>query len=260
MRLLDVQDLCKQFGGLMAVNGLSLHVDEGEIVGLIGPNGAGKTTAVNLISGLLPRSSGVIRFAGSDISSQGASTRARKGLVRTFQHTAIYYDQPVIENARRATYLRRYPGILRSFLPDAAARERVAASDRSAEELLDMFGLLREANTLAGDLPYGHQKTLGIVLALALKPRLVLLDEPVAGLSAEETDNVRRVIQTMRDGGVSVMVIEHNMRFITGLCDRVVVMAHGQPLAHGKPKDVLRDERVVEAYLGKKQAEYAQGA
>lgn len=249
--LLEVKDLSKHYGGLKAVNGLSLSVNEKEIVGLIGPNGAGKTTAVGLISGMTPRSGGQVIFNGQDVSDLSASQRAHRGLVRTFQHTAVYYAETVRENAQRATFISRYSGVLRSLLPCAASRLRVQQANARADELLELFGLLGHADTLARDLPYGHQKILGIVLALAVQPRLILLDEPVAGLSAEETDTVRDVIKRVRASGVGVVVIEHNMRFIAGLCDRVVVMAHGMPLAHGLPEEVLRDQRVIEAYLGR---------
>lgn len=253
--LLEVEGLTKYFGGLKAVHGLSLKVGSSEIVGLIGPNGAGKTTAVNLISGMMTRTSGTVKFDGCDVSGFKTSRLSRMGLVRTFQHTAVYYDQTVWENAVRATYLARYPGFFLSLLPTANNFARTGSADAKAEDLLKVFGLDGEANMLARDMPYGHQKILGIILALAVQPKLILLDEPVAGLSAEETDKVRDVICKVRDSGVGVMVIEHNMRFITGLCDRVVVMAHGQPLTDGTPQQVMSDERVIEAYLGRSHAD-----
>lgn len=252
--LLEVSGLSKQFGGLKAVSDLTFEVNDHEIVGLIGPNGAGKTTAVNLISGMIAKSSGKVTFNGSDVSEMRASARSRRGLVRTFQQTAVYYDQTVRENARRATFLARYSGVMSSLFPSATSRARVVEANEQADKLLAMFELDREGETRAKDLPYGHQKILGIILALAVQPRLILLDEPVAGLSAHETDQVRDVILNVRRSGVAVMVIEHNMRFIRGLCDRVIVMAHGQPLAHGTPTQVLEDERVIEAYLGRSHA------
>jgi len=248
--LLKISNLSKRFGGLAAVNGLSFHVDDNEIVGLIGPNGAGKTTAVNLISGLIAPSGGEVHFNNEEITHLRPSQLAGKGLVRTFQHTALYAECTVFENARRGTYLRRYPGFLRSLFPTGACREKTKIADDEAMSLLELFGLDKNRDTIAGSMPYGYQKVLGIVLALAARPRLILLDEPVAGLSAEETDSVRDVILRIRSEGISVVVIEHNMRFISSLCDRVVVVNAGETLAEGTPQEVLRDKRVIEAYLG----------
>jgi branched-chain amino acid transport system ATP-binding protein len=249
--LLKVQGLTRYFGGLKAVSDLSLEVYDREIVGLIGPNGAGKTTAVNLISGVLSSSSGTVHFDSKLVNGLKPSQLSRMGLVRTFQQTAVYSDRTVRENATRATFLSRYPGFFRSLVPTSANRVRAALADEKASELLRLFGLNSQVDVVARDLPYGYQKILGIVIALAVGPRLILLDEPVAGLSAAETDMVRKAIVKVRDSGVSVVVIEHNMRFIAGLCDRVVVIAHGQPLAAGTPQNVLRDPRVIEAYLGR---------
>ncbi|MFN3437428.1 MAG: ABC transporter ATP-binding protein [Acidovorax sp.] len=251
--LLEVNNLSRHFGGLKALDGLSLNVSAGEIVGLIGPNGAGKTTAVNVMSGTMAPSGGKVLFAGEDVTSYRAHERSRRGLVRTFQHTSLYFGRTVRENAQRATYLQRYPGIVRSLFPSRDTLMQIEQADLRADQLLSMFDLGHVADFKCEDLSYGFQKILGIVLALAARPKVVLLDEPVAGLSAAETDRVRDVIRKVRDGGTGVMVIEHNMRFIAGLCDHVVVMAAGQFLAHGTPKEVLSDSKVIEAYLGRSQ-------
>lgn len=249
--LLEVDGLGRIFGGLKAVRDLSFSVGSDEILGLIGPNGAGKTTVVNLLSGVLKPSSGRIVLSGEDVTGLAPHELARKGLVRTFQSTTVYQARTVRENALRGAYFKGYPGFLPALLGTSRARRMRSEADQLADQLLGWFGLDKVSGNIAGSLPYGYQKTLGIVIALAAEPRLILLDEPVAGLSAEETDHVRDAIQRIRARGISVLVIDHNMRFISGLCDRVVVVAAGQELAQGRPQEVLRQPVVIEAYLGK---------
>ncbi|HEX7124603.1 MAG TPA: ABC transporter ATP-binding protein [Thermodesulfobacteriota bacterium] len=252
--LLRVEGLGCTFGGLKAVSDLSFTVGRGEILGLIGPNGAGKTTVVNLISGVIRPTSGRVTFDGADVTGMAPHALARLGLVRTFQATVVYAERTVRENALRGAYLKLYPGFLATMLDTATARRMRADAEGMVDRLLGWLGLDRVADQVAGSLPYGHQKTLGIVIALAAEPRLIMLDEPAAGLSAEEADHVRDTIKRVRDLGITVVVIDHNMRFISGLCDRVVVIHHGQELAQGKPQDVLRTPSVIEAYLGTRHA------
>jgi branched-chain amino acid transport system ATP-binding protein len=252
--LLSVENLGRTFGGLKAVSGLGFSVGADEILGLIGPNGAGKTTVVNLVSGVIKPTSGSVLFAGENVTGLLPHLLAQKGLVRTFQATAIYATQTVRENALRGAFLALSPGFVPALLRTKAAQRREREVYQRIDALLAWLELDQVANVTAGSLPYGFQKTLGIVIALAAEPRLILLDEPVAGLSAEETDHVRDTIQRVRGRGVSVVVIDHNMRFISGLCDRVVVLAHGQELAQGRPQEVLRNPAVIEAYLGKSYA------
>jgi branched-chain amino acid transport system ATP-binding protein len=248
--LLNVQGIGRSFGGLKAVNDVSFEVFQGEILGVIGPNGAGKTTLVNLISGVIKPTSGRVVFKNETVTGMAPSRLTGKGLVRTFQSTAVYGARTVRENVVRGSYLTRYPGFLGAFLNTPQARRRRAESDALVDGLLSRMGLAGVADTQAGSLPYGLQKILGIAIALAAQPELLMLDEPVAGLSAEETDQVRDAILRVRESGVTVVVIDHNMRFIAGLCDRLLVVAAGQELTRGKPEEVLRDRRVVEAYLG----------
>jgi branched-chain amino acid transport system ATP-binding protein len=249
--LLDVSGLSRTFGGLKAVRDLSFLVQSDEILGLIGPNGAGKTTVVNLLSGVIKPNAGKVLLSGEEVTGLAPHELAGKGLVRTFQSTTVYGGCTVRENALRGAYFKRYPGFVPALLGTGRAKKMRAEADDLAEQLLRWFGLDKVAESIAGSLPYGFQKTLGIVIALAAEPRLILLDEPVAGLSAEETDHVRDAILQVRKRGISVLVIDHNMRFISGLCDRVVVVAAGQELAQGKPQEVFRQPVVIEAYLGK---------
>jgi branched-chain amino acid transport system ATP-binding protein len=242
--LLEVTSLSKHFGGLEAIADLSFAVAQGSIFGIIGPNGAGKSTTVNLVSGVIPPTGGRVRFAGADVTGKRPYVLARHGLVRTFQSTTVYSAQTVAENLMRGAYLYRYRGLVRSLI------EGRSAIDRATKELLDLMGLAPFADAVAGSLPYGRQKMLGIAIGLAAKPRLLMLDEPVAGLSAGETDQIRDVIRSVRDRGITVVVIDHNMRFIANLCDHVLVLHHGRRLIDGPPDAVFSNPAVIEAYLG----------
>jgi branched-chain amino acid transport system ATP-binding protein len=248
--LLELRDLARSFGGVRAVNGLSFEVQSGEVLGLIGPNGAGKTTIVNLISGFTKPSSGKVLFDGGDVTGLAPHRLTRLGLVRTFQSTTVFGTRTVWENARRGAFRAAHPGWLPELFLTPGARRQHEAADELARDLLTQLDLASVTDQIAASLPYGMQKALGVVIALASRPRLILLDEPVAGLSAQEATHVRDVLVKVRQAGITVVVIDHNMRFITGLCDRVVVVHQGQELAQGRPDVVLADPAVVQAYLG----------
>ena len=255
--LLSVAGLCKSFGGLEAVSDLGFTVGEGEILGIIGPNGAGKTTAVNLISGVIKPSSGRVLLAGTDATGLAPHVLVERGLVRTFQATTVYANRSVRENMLRGAYRDIYPGFFATLFNTGKARDAALRTDQHVEEVMQWLALKRVESQVASNLPYGFQKVLGMGIGLAARPRLILLDEPAAELSAEETDHVRDTIRLVRERGISVVVIDHNMRFISDLCDRVLVMAQGRELAQGTPNEVLRHPAVIEAYLGKR---YVQAA
>jgi branched-chain amino acid transport system ATP-binding protein len=234
---------------------LSFTVAEAEILGIIGPNGAGKTTAVNLVSGVIEPTSGTVSLSGKDVTGHAPHVLVESGLVRTFQATTVYAGQTVRENLLRGAFRQIYPGLIASLLRTSAAAAARERADQHVEEVMRWLDLARVENNVASSLPYGIQKVLGMGIGLAAEPRIILLDEPAAGLSAEETDHVRDTIREVRKRGIAVVVIDHNMRFIADLCDRVLVMAQGRELAHGKPQEVLRNPGVIEAYLGKSYAQ-----
>lgn len=246
--LLQVQGISKHFGALQAIELLSFSLNEGEIVGLIGPNGAGKTTAINLISGVMRPDRGRVFFGAEDVTGMSPHVLVNRGLVRTFQATTVYQDQTVRENVLRGAYAKAYPGLMKSLWrgPQGISRHDEAVID----DLLAQLGLAEMAQLTARNLPYGHQKVLGLAIALAAQPRLMMLDEPAAGLAHDEVVHIESFIRRANASGISVLVVDHNMRFISTLCQRVVVLHHGSELATGTPQEVTRDQRVIEAYLG----------
>ena len=247
MSLLRVENVTRQFGSLVAVNGVSMVVESGELRAVIGPNGAGKTTFFNLISGLFRPTSGRILFDGEDITTLRPARRVWRGIARTFQVTEIFPELSVRENLRipveGAAGLRLRPWLSRDT--DGEVRARVS-------ELLDMSGLTDKADRLAGELSHGDQRATEIMMALALRPRLLLLDEPTAGMGDQETYDITRLIRRLhRDQKLSIVLIEHDMRVVFNLADRIMVLAEGAPLAEGTPAEIGANERVQAAYLGK---------
>jgi len=247
MPLLEARNLTKHFGGLAAVNQVALSVDEGEIVGLIGPNGAGKTTCFNLLSGFLRPTAGTIVFGGEDITRLRSHEVAGRGLVRTFQLTTLFQDMTALENVLMGMHLHSALGLgpvlwsRHVFQPDEVARGR---------EILEFCGLAAHADHLARNLPHGHQRVLGIAMALAARPRLLLLDEPVTGMNLDESGRVMALIKTIRSRGTTILLVEHNMKAVMGTCERIIVLNFGQKLAEGTPAEVSTSAAVIEAYLG----------
>jgi len=247
--LLDVRGVTKRFQGLLAVDGVDLTVAEGEIVGVIGPNGAGKTTLFNCLSGLEVPTAGEIRFRDRVLSGR-PDRFTRAGVARTFQNIRLFPHMSAFENVLVGRHCRTSVGIASAVGRGPKFRREERESEASAEELLEFVGLRRVAGSLARNLAYGDQRRLEIARALASDPGLLLLDEPRAGMNAQETRAAAELVRRIRDRGVAVAVIEHDMRFIFGLCDRVAVLVQGRKLVEGTPAEVQGDARVVEAYLG----------
>ena len=246
MSLLEVSNLTRRFGSLVAVDNVSLNVADGELRAVIGPNGAGKTTFFNLISGMMSPSGGTIRLDGTDITALPAHKRVALGIARTFQVTEIFPELSVRENllipVEVAAGLRLSPWLSRARAREIAAR---------VDELLAMGGLAAMSDRLAGELSHGDQRATEIMMALALKPRLLLLDEPTAGMGDQETRDVVRLIRRLhKSENLAIVLIEHDMRVVFGLADRIMVLAEGAVLAEGTPAEIAANERVQAAYLG----------
>jgi branched-chain amino acid transport system ATP-binding protein len=249
--LLHVQALEKRFGGVMALTDYSLEAHEGNVVGIIGPNGAGKTTVFNLLSGVVPPSSGSIIFANQDVTGMRPDQRARQGIARTFQNIRLFHGLSVLDNVRCAMDMRLGKGFFSSVFHFPGYLRSEKAMISMATEQLERLGLLPVAGELAGNLPYGLQRRVEIARALATRPRLLLLDEPAAGLNSNESAELVDVIQTIhRENPLAVLLVEHDMSVVMKLCQRIQVLNQGQVLMEGSPDLVRSDQRVVDAYLG----------
>ncbi len=252
--ILRVERLTRRFGGLLAVNEVSFHVEKGEILAIIGPNGAGKTTVFNLISGLLHPTSGQIYLEGVPIAGLRPHQIARKGIARTFQTTALFNQLRVIDNLVVAHKLRTTHGLLDTLFRTRRWRADREKSLARAVEVLEFVGLREKALHPVSTLSQEEQKRLAIGVALATEPKIVLLDEPTAGLIQDETDGIMTLIKKLKAAGVTVCVIEHKMRLIMDLAERIIVLNYGNKIAEGTPEEISRNDAVVQAYLG---GEYA---
>lgn len=250
MAMLEIKGLTKHFGGLVAVNNLDITVNQGEIVGLIGPNGAGKTTVFNLITGSIRPTKGQIIFERADITGQSTHWIAEKGIVRTFQETALLPDLTVLLNILASCYLHPKAGVWEAIFNTPSCRKKEQRTFGQVMGVLHFLGLDRVKDELARNLPHGYQRLLGIAIALSANPKLLLLDEPLSGMNAAEVNQALMIINMIRLSGTTILFVEHNMRAVMKLCNRIVVLNFGRKVAEGLPQEVKRNKDVIEAYLG----------
>ncbi len=248
--ILSVRGLTRFFGGLAAVTDLSFEVSPGEILSLIGPNGAGKTTVFNLITGTLLPTRGKVVFQGREITGSRPFESIAVGIARTFQTTSLFYDETVIDNLIVSFRCRTRMGLWDAVFRTSRCRDDERRCRQKAEEILDFIGLGERASELARNIPQESQKRLAIALALVTEPKLLLLDEPMGGLTEEENIGMMALIQKVRTRGVSILLIEHKMKIVMNISDRIVVINYGQKIAEGPPQEVGRNAAVIEAYLG----------
>ena len=251
MALLDVKNLGISFGGLRAVNGVNMDIEEGELYGLIGPNGAGKTTIFNLLTGVYKPDEGIIRLDGEDITGKKTIDINKAGIARTFQNIRLFKDMPVLDNVKVGLHNKHHYTTVEGIFRLPRYRRVEKEMDEKAMELLSVFGLEKEAEYQAANLPYGKQRKLEIARALATEPKLILLDEPAAGMNPNETKELMETIQFVREKfKMTILLIEHDMKLVSGICEKLTVLNFGEVLAQGNTSEVLNNPDVITEYLG----------
>lgn len=253
MALLEIRDLSKNFGGLSAISHLDLNVFDLEIVGLIGPNGAGKTTLFNVISGFLLPTSGEVIFKGEKVTGLEPAKLVRRGIVRTFQASKLFMESSVFDNVFTACHVNYKSSACWAFLHSFAVRKEEQELRQKVMEILEFMDLASVKDELAGNLPHGHQRVLGMCIALACNPKLLLLDEPITGMNPEETSTLVDLIRRIRDKGITIIIVEHDMRAVMSLCGRIIVLNYGKKIAEGLPQEIRTSKEVIECYLGREE-------
>jgi len=251
--VLKVSQLTKKFGGLIALDDVNVEIKSGEIIGIIGPNGAGKTTFFNVVTGFYPPTSGVVELTGININGFKPHEVAALGFGRTFQNIRLFPQMTVLENVMMARTNKNKVKILDIIFNTKKNRDERKATIEYAEKMLKMLNIYDVRHQLASNLPYGHQRKLEIARALAIEPKLLLLDEPAAGMNEIETMELSSIIKELTNLGYTVLLIEHDMKFVMNMCERIYVLDHGKQIAHGIPKEIKENPLVIEAYLGKEE-------
>jgi branched-chain amino acid transport system ATP-binding protein len=248
--MIEITGLTRYFGGLAAVNRLDFNINQGELVGLIGPNGAGKTTCFNLLTGFLRPTKGRVIFNGHNITGRNPHTIASKGIIRTFQATSVFRDFTVLQNIKIAYYLKSRAGFLESIINTPASQKKEDLISERAREMAQFVGLESVTDVPAKNLPHGYKRMLGIAIAMAAEPKLLLLDEPLSGMNSEEVSNAIEIISNIWRKGTTILLIEHNMRAAMSLCQRLIVLNFGKKIAEGTAEEIRNNKMVIQAYLG----------